>query len=341
MKTKILIACVGLQMVLLALMAGQREWVARTGRAVWFRTAPVDPRDAMRGDYVRLNYDFSRVPRELFRGELASTNSNFEKVPADTRVYASLREDEDGVARLVSLGLERPRDGLYMRGRTQRFSGQDLQVRYGLEAWFLEQGKGREIEAGRNREGIQVPLEMQAAVSGDGIVVLKDYRWCALGLGLNFEGTNSATGRRPGPRPITAATVRLLNASSNDVAVLDLPGGQSLALVPDYNWGQNPWRWSPPDTNQPPPAAANVVVLKPGQIHSVRVAFDDPRWSVSKADKPGETERLSQLHQDWNARFRLEYRPPDRAACATLPQANLIWHGTLASRMFSPAGSVD
>jgi uncharacterized membrane-anchored protein len=342
MKTKLLIGCVALQVLILAVMAGQREWVARTGRVVWFRTAPVDPRDAMRGDYVQLNYDFSRVPRELCRGELASGNVPFDKVPADTQVYAALRVEEDGVAKLASLGLDRPRDGLYLRGRTQPISALDLQVRYGLEAWFLEQGKGREIEQGRNREGIQVPLEMQAAVSPGGIVVLKDHRWCALGIGLNFETTAEATAERgPRPRRLVAATVRLLNASSNDVALVDLPGGRSLALVPDHTWGQNPWRWSPASTNQPAPTAANVVVLKPGQIHSIRVAFDDSEWLVSNANKPGETKHLNELAHEWNGRFRLEYRPPDRAACADLPQANIIWHGTLPSRAFSPVGNVD
>src|SRR6266481_4623635 len=160
MKARILIGCVALQLLILALMAGQREWVRRTGRAVYFRTAPVDPRDVMRGDYVRLNYDISRVPRESWRGPLPAPSAKLD---------------------------EQPREGLYIRGRTETSSSEQINVRYGLEALFLEQGKGLELEAGRNRNGIQVPLEVKAAVSRNGIVVLQDHRWCALGMGLNLE----------------------------------------------------------------------------------------------------------------------------------------------------------
>ena len=84
MKARILIGCVALQFLILAVMAGQREWVRHTGRAVYFRTAPVDPRDVMRGDYVRLSYDISRVPRELWRGPLPAQSTNLAEVPRDT-----------------------------------------------------------------------------------------------------------------------------------------------------------------------------------------------------------------------------------------------------------------
>ena len=341
MKSKILIGCVALQLLILAGMAGQREWVRRTGRAVYFRTAPVDPRDVMRGDYVRLSYDISRVPRELWRGPLPAQSTNLAEVPRDTRVYASLHLQEDGVAQLASLGLDPPRNGLYIRGRTETSSSEQINVRYGLEALFLEQGKGLELEAARSRNGIQVPLEVKAAVSPNGIVVLQDHRWCELGMGLTFEFTNSVMANGQRERRPVAATVQLLDASSNDIAVVDLPRGRSLSLVTDSTFGENPWRWTPQEQARVSPQVTNVIVLKPGQIHSLRVSFDDPRWSVSKTGKPEEAKRLSELRQEWNARFRFEYRPPDRAASEGLPNGNLIWHGHLASRMFSLAGGTD
>jgi uncharacterized membrane-anchored protein len=329
-----------LQVLVLAFMAGQREWIRRTGRTVYFRTAPVDPRDVMRGDYVRLSYDFSRVPRELWRGPLPAHSSGFADVPRDTRVYASFQLQEDGVAQLVSLGLDEPRGGLYLRGRTEGSSPGQINVRYGLEAMFLEQGHGAELEANRSRNGIQVPLEMKAALSPGGIAVLLDHRWCALGMGLTFEMTNSLTANGQQRRRPAAATVQLLNASSNDLAVIDLPGGHALTLVSDNAWGENPWRWSPKEqTNMP--EATNVIVLKPGQMHSVRVSFDDPWWLVSKKDKPEQAKLLNGLDRELNARFRFEYRAPDKDLSKNLPNANLLWHGRLASRAFSPSGTVD
>jgi len=295
----------------------------------------------MRGDYVRLSYDLSHVPRELWRGPLPPRSTNLDAVPRDTRVYASLQLQEGGVAQLVSLGVEQPHDGLYIRGRTEASTPGQINVRYGLEALFLEQGKGEELETRRNRNGIQVPLEMKAAVSPDGTAVLRDHRWCALGMGLNVEMTNSVRTNGQHELQLTGATVQLLNASSNDVAVVDQPGGHSLALVTDSTWAENPWRWTPRGQASVPAEVTNVIVLKPGQIHTFHVSFNDPRWSVSKTGKPGEAKQLNDLRQEWNARFRFEYRPPDRVASAALPNGNLIWHGRLASRMFNPVGGSD
>jgi uncharacterized membrane-anchored protein len=344
-RTKLILGIAAMQVLVLAYMAGEREWVVRRGCTIYLRTAPIDPRDAMRGDYVRLTYEISRVPRALCLGRLAATNQTFETLPRDTKVYAALREDERGQGELVSLSLAPPADGLFVRGRTEQSWGGNLQVRYGLEAFFMEQGKGVELEQGRSRDGIQVPLEMQVAVSPGGLAVLKDYRWSALGIGLDLE-TKEVVGANARPqRRTVAATIRLLNAGSNDVAVVDLPGGRSLGLVPDAQWGDTLWRWTHEGEAQPAPGPGQVIVLKPGQLHVIRITFDDPLWSVTKKEeersgKPAPV-KLTELTEDWSTRFRLEYRPPGRAACANLPNANLVWHGRMPSRAFNPTGNID
>ena len=101
MKTKLLVGFAALQVVALAYMAAEREWVLRTGRTIYLRTAPIDPRDAMRGDYVRLSYQISRVPRTFWRGRLAATNEMLEPLPRDTKVYAALNINEESMAELV------------------------------------------------------------------------------------------------------------------------------------------------------------------------------------------------------------------------------------------------
>jgi hypothetical protein len=215
-----------------------------------------------------------------------------------------------------------------------------VQVRYGLEAWFVEQGAGKVMEAGRGRDDIQVPLEMQAALSPGGLAVLKDYRWCQLGVGLTLVSTNvTLTNRTVGTRLISAK-VRLLNASSNDLAIVDQPGNGSLELEPVNLWMAEHWKWTPPP--QPAPGgAAKVIVLKPGGIHTFEIDFGDPRWSISKGDRPDTVKPLSDLNLDWNARFRFVYRPPGQKAARSLPNANLIWHGELATRAFSAGAVVD
>lgn len=337
MKTKILIAIVVLQVAVLGWMAGEREWVRQNGRTVYFRTAPVDPRDVMRGDYVRLRYGMSTVPREQWRGDLKSTTNN-PPLPRDTRVYASIQIDTNNLVQLTSLGTDQPADGAYVRGRVVSSSPTHLQVRYGLEAWFLEQGSGKIIEARQTRDGIQVPLEMEAGLNPSGLAVLKDYRWCPMGIGLTLVTTNiTATNRIVGAR-LVSGTVQLLNASSNDLAIVDLPNQGSLRLEPVVTWSPDIWRWTRgTDTPAADSAAgARVRVLKPSEIHEFQVSFADPRWTVQRG---AESRLLSDLPQDWNTQFRFVYRPPDAAACAQLPDAHLIWHGELATRAFTPAGA--
>ncbi len=343
MKTRWSIIVVVLQVAVLAFMAGEREWVLRNGLTIYLRTAPVDPRDVMRGDYVRLSYEISRVPRWLCRGTLAGTNAP-EMLPRDMKVYAWLRTNEAGMADLTALSDRRPDGGLFIGGRTEPFWGSQVSVRYGLEAYFMEQGAALGFERRQARQAIQVPLEMAVAVNSRGLAVLKGHRECALGIGLELATaplgeTNGSRGRQP-----IGARVQLLNASTNDLAVVDVPGG-SLALLPDTQWGEVHWHWIRSNAPQKALGADHIIVLKPGEIHTIHVSFHDPDWFV-RGPVPGskteeETRSLTDLRDDSSARFRFEYRPPDRAACAGLRNGQLVWHGRVVTRAFSPAGSMD
>ena len=68
-----------------ALMAWTRVQTLAHGRVWKFKTAPIDPEDAMRGRYVRLSYDVDR-----FTGS--------EKFQSGDSVYAVLKEGADGFA---------------------------------------------------------------------------------------------------------------------------------------------------------------------------------------------------------------------------------------------------
>jgi uncharacterized membrane-anchored protein len=347
MKTGLVIGAAAFQFLVLGYLAGEREWIARTGRVVHLRTAPLDPRDVMRGDYVRLTYEISRVPRSAWRDGLAVLDTNQARsLPRDTPVYASLRLDEDGLADLVSLSDKRPAEGPYIRGRAeQTWPGFQMGVRYGVEAYFMQQGTAFDVEQGRNRGGIQVPLEMELAVSPGGRAVLKGHRWSRMGIGLDLQTASITLTNRNQPRPVIGATVRLFNNSDRDLAIVDLPGGRSLALLPNELWGENRWKWANEGTSPPRSDPANVIVLNPGQQHAIKIDFSDAWWYVRESGgAPGGSpaaKPLNQIGQDWSAQFRLVYRPPDRQACQGLPNADLVWHGRLPSRAFSPLGRAD
>ena len=72
MRKLLIVTAVVAQLLVLGWMAFEREWVVRTGRVVYLRTAPVDPQDPMRGEYVRLNYEIATVPKALCRDGVAT-----------------------------------------------------------------------------------------------------------------------------------------------------------------------------------------------------------------------------------------------------------------------------
>nr|WP_311136642.1 GDYXXLXY domain-containing protein [Hymenobacter cellulosilyticus] len=59
---------VAAQMLFLLAVAGAGYATTALGRTITLRTTPVDPRDLLYGDYLRLNYSISQVPPTLWRG---------------------------------------------------------------------------------------------------------------------------------------------------------------------------------------------------------------------------------------------------------------------------------
>jgi uncharacterized membrane-anchored protein len=337
MKAKLLILAAILQFGVLAYMAGEREAVVHTGRTIYLRTMPVDPRDIFRGDYVRLSYEISNLDARLWSDSLkqALTNSGDRATFAkDMRVFVSLKVDERGLAFAEGVTDRQPGDGLYLRGRVEYAGSHGLSVRYGLEAYFMQQGKGLELERGRSRDDrIRVPLEMEVAVSGRGLAVLKGYRWSPLGIGLSIESDKDRN-RRP-----ISAKLSLHNASDRPLAIVDLPGGRSFTLEPDLmNWWQKKeWTWVGEGTPRPAATDDHVRVLQPGETVGATIPFSDSAWFIRR-DK-GAPQSLAEQEGGWK-RFRFVYDPPSAAETAGLKNADLIWHGHLHSSAFA-GGYVD
>ncbi|NLF40633.1 GDYXXLXY domain-containing protein [bacterium] len=347
MKTAMLYTIAALELLVLAYMAGEREWVVRFGRTVYLRTAPVDPRDVMRGDYVRLAYDITRVSTGQCSATLAALLSSSNGAPEDAKVYAVLRTNEDDLAELDILTDERPAGGLYLRGRLERSWALGANVRYGLGAYFMEQGAALALEEARVRDGVMAPLEMAVGVGARGLAVIKGHRWCALGAKLVIQETNVVLQSGDTASRSTRAEVLLVNTSTGPVAVVDMPGGRSLALLPDARWDWGRWRWSGEGRAVPAPQARDVFVLQTGEWRSIHVEFADPYWNLlplTNGDAGMSAVPLRDLLDtsspsfEWSDRFRFEYRPPGAESCAGLPGAGLIWHGTLPTRAFSATG---
>ncbi|KAF0145038.1 MAG: hypothetical protein FD156_1365 [Nitrospirae bacterium] len=225
-----------LQVLLLAGIIGYREYWIATGDRVLLRTAPVDPRDIFRGDYVQLSYDITNLDLDILSAK--------EDFRPNEKIYVALVKNEDGTYRALSAGKAMPQGVKFIQGRvkyetpvTQRweiqlkddsgnihalaprwFSGvntgdrvtfclgqrnnvvnyfkEDVQykpycspgnltitgtiedikeikfrqvnVEYGIESYFVEEGKGRAIESARNAKEVKVEVALKK--DGKGII---------------------------------------------------------------------------------------------------------------------------------------------------------------------------
>jgi uncharacterized membrane-anchored protein len=152
-----------LQIVLVSLMVFDRMQILREGTEITLQTRPIDPRDFLRGDYVRLGYNMS----------VASGTAFVDKQGG--RVFVKLTPKGPGDYDVVSVHKDRPAvaaPDIVLQGRTLGgcfSSGCQNAISYGLERYFVPQGEGREIESARN----QGKVSIVAAVTPSGRAAIK------------------------------------------------------------------------------------------------------------------------------------------------------------------------
>ena len=162
------------QIGFLSWMIAGRAAILRDGQEVLLKIEPFDPRDMLRGDYVRLNYEIRAVPVKLL--DHASTAP---LVPEDGPVFVRLGEDEDGFWRPRSARLgapfaePAPSGEVDIRGEVaggRRLGPDDaLSVDYGIDRFYVPEGEGRAIEAGIRERAFAI----LAAVGADGTPQIK------------------------------------------------------------------------------------------------------------------------------------------------------------------------
>jgi uncharacterized membrane-anchored protein len=333
MKRLFVLLAVILQLALPAWMALERELVVQQGQRIWLRTAPVDPRDIFRGDYVHLDYEISTLAANQISAAVAARG-----VRRGDILFVRLETAPGGLSRIAGADRERPDQGRFLRGRVvadwrARTAYGPLRLTYGIEKYFVEQGRGQRMEERRGRRGqVQIPLEMEVAVGGDGTAVLVGHRWSPLGIGLKVLNPPPETPppERGAPRaPLMELTLR--NASDTPLSLPLRPGLCSFRLQAVKD--------APRHIRRHPPGCADTrprqEMLAPGEERSFRFDFNQPGWQV---DLDGTPTPLAQL--DWRQRFRLVYEAPetpDRPA----PGAMALWYGELATQAFHGRGRID
>ena len=156
----------------IAWMIADRAAILRDGKDVVLKTEPVDPRDLLRGRYVRLNYTISNVAAPLFELEAG------ERLERGATVYVKLEEGADGYW-IVKDAAATPPDGgedIWIRGRARYGvwpASETVAVEYGIERFYTPEADAPEIEK-RMRDGMVTDIVV--AVAGDGRAQIKALR---------------------------------------------------------------------------------------------------------------------------------------------------------------------
>ena len=162
-RSKIIIGlgvAVALQLFVLLGMVGRAALPLWKGTEIRVKTVPYDPRSMFRGNYARLNYEFSTIPHSMLEGG--------RKLQRGEIIYVSLKPGESGLYSITDVSLDKPAEGVFMRGRITR-AYKPYRVSYGIEAFFAPKKKALQLEHDLRKGGVAVLMVMD-----NGRVSLKD-----------------------------------------------------------------------------------------------------------------------------------------------------------------------
>ena len=140
-------AVAGIQTLALAYMLVNRISLLASGREIVAEVVPVDPRDIFRGEYVILNYTFTRT------GEVPVPDGT----TAGDKLYVTLKPGAEPKSwEIVSADKSYPAtvapENVVLRGFANYVNGRidtrpaTASIRYGIESYFVPEGKGKELE---------------------------------------------------------------------------------------------------------------------------------------------------------------------------------------------------
>ena len=148
------------QILILAGLTGFNEANLALGKSVVLETVPVDPRDIFRGDYVILRYEISTlrgIPGLSMVEEGDKAYVRLERrgdVWEATRVSRTYREEWD----------------FFIAGDVTDVQGNRITIEYGIEAYFVPEGEGLEIQNARDIK-VRVSINRLGKAIIEGLIV--------------------------------------------------------------------------------------------------------------------------------------------------------------------------
>lgn len=342
-RNRLILLTVLLQLAALGFIAGKREWIYNHGEVVFLRTAPVDPRDMFRGDYVQLSYEIAQPEAHFLQQPWLKAENLYRQ--KQLPLYLKLQREAGGVATLAGISREPP-VGLFLKGEANLnwyYQQNNGFIKLGIDQYFVEQGAGKALEflQGRGQEW-QTPLEMEVAIGPDGTAVIRGHRWSEVGVRIEVtqpaqpQTNNSAPPTRQSP----IVTISIRNQSSRTVALLDSAEHCAFQIadnLPQPNGiGQMLNLLETPNRHCNEAVAWQEYRLNPGEVLSFSADLAEPLWHVTAE---GKLQELGQLQNRWMG-FRFIYQIPgaERTARKNRPD---LWLSQLRTARFIATGRVD
>ncbi len=146
-----------------------------TGEPVVLEIVPVDPRSLFRGNFVHLDYEIAILDETAVAEGI--------KLKKGDVAYLQLQELE-GVYRAKKICPDKPDQGVFIRGRVERFYVDDdgevsLSMHYGIEAYFAAKNRALEIEdrfRARMSQGDAMAYA-QVRIAPNGKAAIEDILW--------------------------------------------------------------------------------------------------------------------------------------------------------------------
>ncbi|SET91498.1 GDYXXLXY domain-containing protein [Hymenobacter actinosclerus] len=127
---------------------------AALGRNITLKTEPVDPRDLLYGDHLRLRYQISELPGSLWRGAQQPRRKD--------AAYVLLEPRPAGTADYMAVGIYPAAPAttgpqVVLRGSVQDVWRRGLRLRYGLERYYVPETMTRQL---RHRRRLRVQISI-------------------------------------------------------------------------------------------------------------------------------------------------------------------------------------
>jgi len=152
------------QIIIIVYMVTASMMPLVTGKEIVLRTIPIDPRDLLRGDYVVLNYSFSRLDLDSIKNDIRHGNYKF-----GDELFVEL-EKKNAYYEPVGIWKNPPENKTFMKVIVQYYYDYDKHgdvfVKGGIESYYTDSETARNLEIRSRDTSVITGVHIMVAPGG-------------------------------------------------------------------------------------------------------------------------------------------------------------------------------